>query len=333
MIYLPRWIEKGLKIKTGFHNYFHACLYDKEKYEKYGEKAPVVQEAKAYNVFCNQGLDYIYYANLGFRTPFSFMSYCGVGTGSGNPSVLDTTFFTFLSAANIATSGEVSNPMTYSINHETQEYYRRHKFFWDVDEGNGDLTEVGLCYYRTGSNYNNIITHALFKDANGNPITIHKDNTKVMVVTVTVYLERGTSDSGADILDDGVDIIISTTHNYLTLYYYTYYAEIYLGSADQEVTRGDCYGTNYPVLGNTRSYKNVAGISKPSSGYGAVVWADWNLNEGNGTWYEVGHRVLAYNTRKNLTRIDLPSGLIETNSITKDDTKKLRVTLEYYLTQ
>jgi len=332
ILYFPRWIEKGLKLKSTFHNEFHACLYDKEQYMKFGEKAPKIQEAWAYNVFCNQGLAKIIEPTQFVEVPHRFMLYCGIGTGAGTPAITDTTFFTYLSSADIATEEDVSNPDTNSINHETEEYYHRHKFFWDLEEGNGDLTEVGL-----SNNTDYTISHAMFQDAEGTPITITKDNTKVLVITVTVYLERETSDSGAMILNDGIDGLIGLN---LTIYGMglnddTYrYGYIYLGNTDQAVNRTDCYGTSYPVLGSTRSNKKIISTTNTGSGYGKTCYADWGLNEANGTWYEVGLRSQFGNIdEKNIARWDLPSGAIGENTLVKDDTKKLRVTLELYFTQ
>ena len=344
ILYFPRWSSFGLRVRHRFHNHFHILLHDKEKFLKYGEKAPREDEAWAYNVFTNQGLDKIRHsywtsASYGYgRIPHTFMEYCGVGTGSGTPAATDTTFFDYLDAKDKATTGEVENPDTYSVNHTTEEYYHRHKFFWDLDEGNGSLTEVGLVYSDSG--YDNVITHAMFQDAEGFPITVVKDSTKVMVVTATVYLERGTSDSGAAVLDDGIEEIIEDQQDNGMLIWkevnlggYYSRAYIYLADTDQAVDRGDCYGTDYPVLGTTRSFKQVDFSGATASGYGVAVYSDWNLGEGNGTWYEVGYRSdIRQGHDFNLARLDLPSGLIGTNSFTKTSDKKLRVDLEFYYT-
>ena len=346
LLYFPRWFSYGLELKPRFHNEFHIALYDKDKFEKYGEKAPRASEAWAYNVFCNQGLDQIrryYWDSSSFdygRRPHQWMKYCGIGTGSGTPAAGDTSFFNYLGYADMATEGEVGSPDTNGINHTTQQYYHRHKFFWDLDEGNGSLTEVGLVnYYSPGDE---VITHAMFQDAEGFPITVVKDSTKVMVVTATVYLERGTSDSGAVVLDDMIDKLINSddlpSWNYGLVWKYqnisaSYrYGYIYLGDTDQAVDRSDCYGTDYPVLGSTRSYKQVDSAQATASGYGIALYADWDLGEGNGTWYEVGYRLNINNTNKNFARFDLPSGLVSGNSLTKTSDKKLRVDLEIYFT-
>ena len=343
LLYFPRWIERGLSLKPRLKNEYHACIYDKAQYDKYGERAPIVQEAWAYNVFCNQGLDLIRKTAftggtyLFSRVPHYFMETCGVGTGAGTPAITDTTFFTYLSHAGIATVGEVANPDTVSTNHTTEVYYHRHKFFWDLDEGNGTLTEVGLCYSDGG--YDHVLTHAMFQDAEGDPISITKDATKVLVVTVTVYLERGTSDSGAAILDDGIEQIVEQNGVYFEISNMRYgQGVIYLGDTDQAIDRGDCYETSYPVLGSTRSNKSVASVAASGSGYGLTLYADWNLNEGNDTWYEVGYRTQLRNgalggPSLNYTRFDLPSGAIGGNTLVKTDSNKLRVTLELYYTQ
>ena len=350
LLYFPRWKELGCSLKPKLKNEYHACIYDKAKYDKYGEKAPVVQEAWAYNVFTNQGLDVIRRSSFTGasydygRLPHQFMTYCGIGTGSGTPVITDTEFFTYLGCADIATPGEVTGPDTSSINHTTEVYYHRHKFFWDLAEGNGTLTEVGICYL--DSDYDNVISHAMFQDAEGDPISITKDSTKVMVVTVTMYLERGTTDSGAMILDDFIDAlmenshtlnhafdgygIIWKTHNIQASIAYGY---IFLGDTDQAVDAADCYETSYPVLGSTRSSKKVASSAASGSGYGITLYADWDLGEGNDTWYEVGLRCGVDDESKNLARFDLPSGSIGGNTLVKTDSNKLRVTLELYYTQ
>ena len=154
LLYFPRWVSYGIRIEPRFHNKFHIALYDKEQYDKYGERAPRAGQAWAYNVFCNQGLDKIrqqYWTAAAYsygRTPHTFMEYCGVGTGSGTPAQTDTSFFSYLDARDMATVGEVENPDTCSINHTTQEYYHRHKFFWDLDEGNTCILK-GCNYFRT----------------------------------------------------------------------------------------------------------------------------------------------------------------------------------------
>lgn len=333
LLYFPRWANMGLRLINRFHNEYHACIYDKEQFDKYGEKASPVKEVWAYNVFTNLGLEYTR-GETGGRHTHGLMTYCGIGTGSGTPAITDTEFFTYLSYADKATPGEVSNPDTNSVNHTTEEYYHRHKFFWDLDECNGTLTEVGLCYL--DGDYDNVISHAMFQDAEGYPITVVKDDTKVMVVTVTLYLERGTSDLGAAILDDGIEDIIESLSDQGTGFSWggTYSdSGIYLGDTDQAIDRGDCYGTSYPVLGSTRSYKNIGtNVADTGSGYGKVMFADWNLGEGNGTWYEVGYRVYMMGLRFNMVRFDLPSGLIGSNSFTKTSDKKLRIDLEIYYT-
>ena len=344
LLYFPRWLSYGLELKPRFHNRFHIALYDKDKYKRYGERAPKAGEAWAYNVFCNQGLDKIrqqYWTSSSYgygRTPHTFMEYCGVGTGSGTPAQTDTSFFSYLDARDKATEGEVENPDTCSTNHTTQEYYHRHKFFWDLTEGNGSLTEVGLVYIDSG--YDNLITHAMFQDAEGFPITVVKDSTKVMVITATVYLERGTSDSGAVVLDDGIEEIVEDQQDNGMLVWkevnlggYYSRAYIYLGDTDQAVDRSDCYEASYPVLGSTRSYKQVDFSGATSSGYGVALYSDWDLGEGNGTWYEVGYRSdIRQGNDFNLVRLDLPSGFISGNSLTKTSDKKLRVDLEFYYT-
>ncbi len=326
LLYFPRWIERGMSLKPRLKNEYHACIYDKAKYDKWGEKAPVVQEAWAYNVFCNQGLDVIRresWTSIVFefgRVPHQILEHCGVGTGAGVPAITDTSFFTYLSSADMATAGEVANNDTNSFNHATDEYYHRHKFFWDLEEGNGTLTEVGLCYQ--DGDLDNVISHAMFQDAEGAPISIVKDNTKVMVVTVTLYLERGTTDSGAMLLDDGIegmidsDYALSTTNLGFGLVMKDHYipasgfwkkAYLYLGSTDQAVAQADCYETSYPVLGSTRSSKLVDSAVASGAGYGMTVYADWDLGEGNDTWYEVGFRTGIDKFEKNLARWDLPN--------------------------
>jgi len=349
LLYFPKWKEWGISLKPRFHNEFHACLYDKAQFMKWGEKAPPVQEAWAYNVFCNQGLDFMRKTDIGGSqsgrglSPHLFMEYCGIGTGAGSPAISDTEFFTYLDNADKASDGEVSGNDTYSVNHSTEEYYHRHKYFWDVDEGNGTLTEVGLYTYDGG---HKCLSHAMFQDAEGDPISITKDATKVLIVTVTLYMERGTTDSGAMILDDFIEgLMEAQTYDYYLLWgnYSNQDGVIYLGDTDQAVDAADCYETSYPVLGSTRANADVASVADSASGYGVTLYADWNLGEGNDTWYEVGYRttVMRYNTgggywtgdNYNVARFDLPSGSIAGNTLVKTDSNKLRVTIEFYFTQ
>ena len=166
-------VNVGIKL----HNRFDAVLTDAETGE-------VKQVAKAENVVTN------YFWNNCLSTA-SYLR-LALGTGTGTPSVNDTNLFHYLGRWGVSwyeSDGVLqrNSPTTWS-----------HTWTRTAteDQANGDLTEVG--FGRSGSSgesdswgtysITNLYTHALFTDAENNPIVIHKTNSDRLTITATLYL-------------------------------------------------------------------------------------------------------------------------------------------------
>ncbi len=165
-------VNVGIKL----HNRFDAVLTD----AKTGE---VKQIAKAENVVTNYYWDNCLTTNMYLRL--------ALGTGTGTPSVNDTDLFTYLGrwGVNFNQSDGVlqrTSPTTW-----THTWTRTAT----ENQANGDLTEVGFGRGYGGESDGwlsdriaSLYTHALFTDAENNPIVIHKTNSDRLTLMATLYL-------------------------------------------------------------------------------------------------------------------------------------------------
>lgn len=150
----------------GIHNRFDIEVID-------AKTGVLTQEAKAYNVICNQ-----LWTRLFAQTQyFAAIHY---GSGEGTPSASDTALFNsvgYLSA---------SDPIA-SIDYEKGVYSIRKQIQLAAGTAVGvTITEVGIGINGTGSNY--LCTHAMLEDMNGNRVSIEKTDTDVINIYATVYL-------------------------------------------------------------------------------------------------------------------------------------------------
>jgi len=174
---------KGPKI--GIHN--------KYKIEKIDKNGDVVDTAYATNIITNS-----------FWTAFFTSSYKGskierlyIGTGTGTVSASDTGLFEYLAYADISSrSSECAYPTsTYTL-----------KATFAASTAIGSITEVslrGVSY--TPSSHNYYISHALLVDSEGNPTSIEKTDTDIIIATCTIYVTFTISDSNL--------VLISASNN------------------------------------------------------------------------------------------------------------------------
>ena len=158
-------VEKNACIaaKAGIHNRFDIEVID-------SVTGHVKLKAQAENVICS---------SLWTRLPSAYFSYIHYGTGSGTPSVSDTSLFTFLGYGTPSTpsydwdldSGWMSAKRSIQLNETTA-----------VGE---TLTEVGIGY---GTTSTTLVTHAMLKDMNGNQISIEKTSTDIINIYATVFV-------------------------------------------------------------------------------------------------------------------------------------------------
>lgn len=146
------------------HNEFHAVLTD-------AKTGKVKAEANAYNVVLNR-----YYTRL--EAENGGIHGIELGTGTGTPAATDTALFNRLGR--------------YSVTWENIYYiddynsYRQCSRVFTESDANGNLSEIGF-YCQSGSSYY-LMTHAMFTDAENNPIVIPKTNADRLTITATVYL-------------------------------------------------------------------------------------------------------------------------------------------------
>ncbi len=153
-------MEAGIKV--GLHNKFDIEVRDAKTNE-------LKQSATAYNIVLNQLWTRVLARN-------AFMSAIHVGTGTGTLSPSRTSLFTFLFGRNVTLDG-----ISFNINN----MYRRVKIQIQPSEYVGQtFTEVGVAY---GTSSGNLCTHAMLTDAEGNPISILKTDTDVVIIYATVF--------------------------------------------------------------------------------------------------------------------------------------------------
>jgi len=136
------------------------------------------QTARAFNIVCTTmwtrlTARSVYFVNILF------------GTGSGTPAIGDTALFTYL-GTKVATDVELvkalpTSSWKRSIRLEPEEYV------------GSILSEVGIAY---GALSTNLVTHAMLEDEVGNPTTLLKTATDVVMIYATVFVTLST---GTDI--------------------------------------------------------------------------------------------------------------------------------------
>ena len=133
------------------------------------------QKVSAYNIILNQ----MYNRLCGGSSYFNYIHF---GTGTGVVSPTRTSLFTHLGTKSAVTD-ETIKAMPVSkwkcrIVLNPEEY---------VDK---IITEVGIAF---GDSSSNLVTHALLSDAEGNPISINKTSTDVVIIYATVFITLNTT--------------------------------------------------------------------------------------------------------------------------------------------
>lgn len=163
-------ITQGLKL----HNRFDITVTD----IRTGE---VRQVAEAENVVTDYAHEQIAQMNTHWYRLF-------IGGGSGTPAVTDVSMFDYIGYA------QHSNAFEYVEDYEQNMYYRKREYLLYPEDFVGEtITEVGLS---CGSAANTLATHAMIKDAEGNPISITKGEFDQVSIFATVYYELLTNANG-----------------------------------------------------------------------------------------------------------------------------------------
>jgi hypothetical protein len=149
-----------MKIKTGvnFHNRFD--IVKNGEWVGYAENIILNQ---MYNRICNFST---YFANIHF------------GTGSGTPTPDRTSLFSHLGTKTAEVEEKIkaypTSRVTKKITLMPEEYVGQ------------TITEVGVAY---GSSASDLVTHAMIKDSEGNPLSITKTELDVITIYATVFVE------------------------------------------------------------------------------------------------------------------------------------------------
>lgn len=326
------------------HNHFKAEIFDRRS----GKRE---FEAEAYNVVLDQARVLLATQGGIISGGTNIMSGCAVGSGTGPPSPTNTALGSQRSIAGIATSSQIANPT--SIDTTTGNWFIRKKYYFSETVANFSLTEVGLYgagNVTGGSSANTTAisgqfsTRALFKDANGNAISVTKDNTQVLVITATVYLTRGQVATNMRLLNNFfVKQLSSSNHSY---------GDWYLGNGSalanddvqlagtQLARRSDSSGTSANVLNrvfwdsSTGLWFYPSGGSRPAGKTMITAYAqDWDTNEGNVTFSEVLLRTVSFNSSSganadSIVHLAFPCGTVGTSTFSKTNANKMRQYLE-----
>lgn len=174
-------------LRASIHNRFDIEVVD-------SQSGKVKRKAQAENIIC----DSLWTRLLGGSSYFSYIHY---GSGSGTPSTSDTTLFSFLGYLGVGTAsyiydfenGVVASRKLAQINESTAV--------------GATLTEVGIAYSTSNTT---LVTHAMLKDMNGNPVSITKTDTDIINIYATVYVHYNPNG-----YDNGTVKIVSSKSNTL----------------------------------------------------------------------------------------------------------------------
>ena len=157
--------NKKFDVSTSIHNRFDIEVVDSVSGE-------VKQKAFAENVICTQLWTRLF-------SGYAWNSYIHYGDGSGTPSASDTSLFSHLGT-------EQSTVYNMEYDYDRNVFSCTKKAVVDETKAVGKtLTEVGIAYSNTAAT---LVTHAMFKDMNGNPVSLEKSDTDIFNIYATVFV-------------------------------------------------------------------------------------------------------------------------------------------------
>ncbi len=186
----------------------------------------------------------------GFSLGYNSFRTIVIGTGTGTLSVTRTTPFNPL--ANLTTTTLKSYSLAYPSSYKVLEAKLE-----TTDYNGSVITEVGISDYPYDLK---IVTHALLKDNEGNPISITKTDTMVVYIQATVYCTITNSGLG----DNGIYALPSEAYSL---------PKLILGLADAN------FKTLYMVSGYDQELESVGDIS--NFAYASVSIGGFTYNYAN----------------------------------------------------
>ena len=185
--------------KVGIHNRFDIEVID----AKTGE---IKQKAKAENVILNRFWNCLAPGwRAGDRIYASYFRYLFYGSGTGTPQSTDSTLFSHVGVKDFIGNDHYYNTSGYTFDYRPAAgiYSAKRQTQFSESEAVGvNFTEVGIGY---GTASNNLCTHAMLQDMNGNPISILKTNTDIINIYATVYIHWSGNQIGKIYLGDHFD--------------------------------------------------------------------------------------------------------------------------------
>lgn len=152
-------------VSASIHNRFDVEIVD-------AKTGDIKQRAFAENVICDQLWTRLCSSN-------TYNTYIHYGNGSGTPSSSDTSLFGFLGYGQ-------SSVQSRNYDYDTQVFSVTTKIQLSETTAAGKtLTEVGIAY---SSSSTSLVTHAMLKDMNGNPVSLEKSDTDVVNIYATVFV-------------------------------------------------------------------------------------------------------------------------------------------------
>jgi len=134
-----------------------------------------------------------------------YFAYIHLGTGTGSLLASRTALFTFLVAKVVGTATYTDDPGNHVVS------ARRSIQLSEIENVGAVFTEIGIASSATSST---LMTHAMIKDMNGNPITITKGDLDILTIYATVYAQY--ADGGWD--SGKVQLLGSKTSNPLIIW-------------------------------------------------------------------------------------------------------------------
>ena len=156
-----------LETLVQIHNKFELDLYDANGNHK--------DKAYAYNVVLNRFWQLFFGNSLNKES--SFFANIAIGTGTTTPDASNTSLGKSLGVAS-------ATLVSYTKEYPTSVLVQKATFGASTSLA-GILTEVG---FTQGSSTTSPFTRALLQDSEGNPITIEKTDTDILIVTATLYI-------------------------------------------------------------------------------------------------------------------------------------------------
>lgn len=228
-----------IESKIELHNTYECILIDTKKNK-------VKQRVYTNNILTN---NFIWNICYNYAYSKKAITRCNIGTGTGKPAPTDTKLFKHLYQQRGSDSVTVKRL-------SSNELVWRLTFTIPADTSSvGDITEIGL-----ETDGETLITHALLKDSEGNPISIHKTDIDKLIINVEMHVISNSNSNFTAISGEGyplakynsnLEFVVHLGINFYTSYFKNmpYDSSIMFAISNERYTLKD---TNRLVYFNNR---------------------------------------------------------------------------------